>query len=152
MITDTLKNMEQYRGMHEGIDKILSLLSSYDSENFTPGRVTVDGDALYLNFCEYETHSAEGAQFEAHHRYADIMYIVEGNETVYVKNTDRLGRIVQAYDSEKDILFAELEADATKVSLQKGDVILLLPQDAHAPGCVADEKCHVKKIVGKVRL
>lgn len=36
MITDTLKNMEQYRGMHEGIDTILSLLSSYDSEISPP--------------------------------------------------------------------------------------------------------------------
>ena len=35
---------------------------------------------------------------------------------------------------------------------QAGSFVVLFPQDAHAPGCEADGKSSVKKIIGKVLL
>ena len=92
----------------------------------------------------------EGCKFEAHRKYIDVMYMVEGCETVYVKNADRLTRVTGGYDPAIEALLADYDGGASAVRLQKGDVLILFPQDAHAPGRVADAPQTVKKIIGKV--
>lgn len=152
MILETLENMQQYEGMHAGIDRILKLYPQYTCENFVAGKVDVDGDAAYMVFAEYETQPVEGAKFEAHRKYIDVMYMVDGCETIYVKNTDTLTNITDEYDSEADCLLGKADQNVTKVHLQTGDVVVLFPQDAHLPGRIADASCKVKKIIGKVRV
>jgi YhcH/YjgK/YiaL family protein len=80
------------------------------------------------------------------------MVMVEGEETIYVKPTDRLTNITAAYDPAGDYLLAEFDQDGTPVHMTPGTFIILLPQDAHAPGCWYKESTGVKKIVGKVRI
>ena len=80
------------------------------------------------------------------------MYMVEGEETIYVKPSSQLSNITSAYDANGDYLLADFDQDATPVHLTAGSFIILLPQDAHAPGCWVDSPKDVKKIVGKVLL
>lgn len=152
MIIDTITNASRYRGLHEGIDLVLDAVASYDAENFRSGRVSLDGDAVFLNFASYETHAVTDALTEAHRSYIDVMYMVEGRETVWVKPTDRLAHITASYDPDGDALLAKTDSDAIPVRLEKGSVLILFPWDAHAPGCHAEGACPVKKIIGKVRM
>ncbi len=152
MILETLENMKQYKGINSGIDKILEIYKQYTAENFVAGRVDIEGDTLYLNFAKYETTSPKEAKFEAHRKYIDVMYMVEGCETIYVKNVNKLSNITDEYNPEIDALFADFEEDTTSVRLEKGDVVILFPQDAHIPACIADNPCSIKKIIGKVRV
>ena len=105
-----------------------------------------------MNFAEYDTNPTSAAKFEAYRKYVDVMYMVEGCETIYVKNVDKLRSVTDEYNPEIEALLADFEEDSTAVRLEKGDVIILFPQDAHAPGCIADAHCKVKKIIGKVCL
>lgn len=152
MIFDKLSNAQQYKGLHPAIDQVLDAATAYHPDNFPSERVVLDGDRVYMNMASYETHSAEGASFEAHKRYADVMVIVEGVETIYVKPTDRLSHVYQEYNPQKDILMADFDTDAIPVRVEAGDFVVLFPQDAHAPGCHAGEAAKVKKIVGKICL
>lgn len=77
---------------------------------------------------------------------------VEGVETIYVKPVEKLQNVRKEYDSEKDLLLADIDEDTTVVRLEAGSFIVLFPQDAHAPGCYADSNGNVRKIVGKVRI
>ena len=45
-----------------------------------------------------------------------------------------------------------MDPDVAAIRLEAGSFVVLFPQDAHAPGCHADEAAPVKKIVGKVLL
>ena len=80
------------------------------------------------------------------------MYMVEGEETIYVKPVSQLSNITAEYNPDGDYLLADFDADATPVHLTAGSFIILLPQDAHAPNCWYGEAKNVKKIVGKVLL
>ncbi len=152
MIFDTIENAKTYKGLNARIDRALEEVAKFTPENYTVGRVDIEGDDLYLNVSAYETHPSEGALAEAHRQYIDVMYMVEGEEIIYVKPTDKLQNITKEYDPSIEALLAELDGDATPVRLQAGSFVVLFPQDAHSPGCCVDAPATVKKIIGKVRL
>ncbi|MBR7165758.1 MAG: YhcH/YjgK/YiaL family protein, partial [Clostridia bacterium] len=152
MILDRLENAKFYLGIHPGIDAILKKATEITPDNFPAEKLMLDGKKIFINPGNYETHAAEGASFEAHRAYVDVMCMIEGEETIYVKNTDALSQITMEYNPEKECLLAKLDADNTPVRLTAGSFCILFPQDAHAPGCHAEGPCKVKKLIGKVQL
>ena len=152
MILDTINNASLYAGIHAGIDKVLTLAKNYTPDNYPAERLSVDGDSVFMLFPSYETHTERGALTEAHRKYIDVMYMVEGSETIYVKSTEKLSRVSKEYDPEGDALLGDTDADATAVRLEAGSFIVLFPQDAHAPACdpLPYTNVKVKKIIGKV--
>lgn len=150
MIFDSLKNAKQYAALNERINKVFEAAKNYTTDNFVKGRVNIDGDTIYMNFAEYETKNKADAIAEAHKKYIDVMCMIEGTETIYVKNTEKLSNITSEYTEENEALLADLDDDMTPVRLEAGSFVILFPQDAHAPGCVADNSQKVKKIIGKV--
>ena len=152
MILDSIKNAYLYKGINERIDKVLEIASSLRADNFEKGRQVIDGDNLFINYVTYETRSREESVSEAHVKYADVMYMVEGSETIYVKPTFRLKKITKEYNPEIEALLAEIDDDVTPVRLDEGMFCILFPDDSHAPGCIADKAMSVKKIIGKVLL
>lgn len=152
MIFDSLSNAKQYAGIHPGIDQILEAAKAYNAGNFPAEAVVLEADKVILNPGDYTTHPVEGASLEAHRQYIDVMCMIEGCETIYVKNTAQLSNIYKPYDAEIDALLATFDADSIPVRLSAGSFVVLFPQDAHAPGCEADGPCAVKKFIGKVRI
>ena len=152
MILDQLKNAKQYKGVHAGVDKALEAMKQYTSDNYPLGKVEIDGDNVFLLLNCYETRAKEEAKAEAHRKYIDVMYMVEGAETIYVKSVDRLKNITTEYTPEMEALLADTDEDATAVRLEAGSFVVLFPQDAHSPACDADGKHTVKKIIGKVKV
>lgn len=152
MILDTITNASVYEGLHAGIDLALKAVAAYTPDNYETGRIEIDGDKVFLNRNAYATADPANAKFEAHRAYIDVMYMVEGEETIFVKPTSQLSNITSEYDANGDYLLADFDADATPVHLTAGSFIVLMPQDAHAPNCWYGESKNVKKIVAKVHL
>ena len=152
MILDLIENASCYADIHSGVTEALKEMAKYTPDYYPGGRVDIDGDNLFLLLNSYETHSPEGALCEAHQKYIDVMYMVEGEEIIYVKPTNRLCEVTKAYDPAIDALLAQADADATPVRLSARSFIVLFPQDAHAPGFYDMAPQAVKKIIGKVRI
>lgn len=152
MIYDTIFYAKRYRGIHPGIDRVLEEVTAYTPDNYPGGRINLEGDNLYLNLAEYDTHSMREGMAEAHQEYIDVMYMVEGSEVIYVKPVDRLSYVTREYDPAIEALLADIDKDCCEIRLEKGDFIILFPEDAHAPACYADRQEHVKKIIGKVKI
>ena len=110
------------------------------------GKNEVEGDKLYINLDEYET--VIDKPFEAHKRYIDIQYIIEGTEKIGVTSEDL--EIVTPYDDKKDIEFFKTNNDTNYVLMEKGDFLILYPNDKHMPCIMNGRSCHVKKAVAKV--
>ena len=87
MILDTIQNASVYEGLHAGIDLALKAVAAYTPENYETGKVELDGDKVFLLRNAYTTNDPAAAKFEAHRAYIDVMYMVEGEETIYVKPT-----------------------------------------------------------------
>lgn len=152
MIFDHIQYASTYAGLHAGIDKALNAVLSYTPDNYPTGRVELDGTNLFLLVNAYETHAPETALSEAHEQYIDVMYMVEGEETIYVKPTDQLREITKPYNPEIDALLGKLDDDATPVRLTAGSFVVLFPQDAHSPACHTDGPQSVKKVIAKVKI
>ena len=152
MIFDLMKNAACYKGILPAVTTALERMTAYTPDNYPGGKVEIDGDKLFLLLNTYETRDPNSAQFEAHKNYIDVMYMVEGEEIIYVKPTDNLQAITKAYDPAIDALLAKLDSDAIPVRLTAGTFVVLFPQDAHAPACYETAPQTVKKIIGKVKL
>ena len=152
MIFDSLANAKQYAGLNAKIDKLLEEVKKYTPDNYPEGVLELDGKDLYMIFANYETHDRKDAILEAHKQYIDVMYMVEGEETIYVKQTNDIKNITKEYDAEIDALLGDLDDDVVPVRLKKGEFVVLFPQDAHSPACVVDTPINVKKIIGKVHI
>lgn len=152
MILDTFENAKLYKGIHPGIDLVLEEIQKINPENFPAEKVFLDSKNAYLNPAQYETKDFDPAKFEAHRLYADVMCMIQGEETIYVKRADGFRSFIKEYDPEKDVYFADFGDDNTAVHLKPGAFCILFPQDAHAPGCMTEKKEYVLKIIGKVKL
>ena len=153
MILDTMDRRGQYCESYPAVYRALEAMAGYTADNYPGGRVTVDGDALFLLLNQYTTRSPENAMAEAHRQYLDVMYMVKGSETIYVKPTDRLQTITKPYSAEGDALLAKTDFDASSIHLQTGSFVVLFPQDAHSPACWGPNGADtVKKIIAKIRI
>jgi len=152
MIYDKLDNASRYDSMGPELKEALQVLQNINVNNYIIGKVTVDGDRLFYMCNAYETRAKEGALMEAHQKYIDLMYMVDGEEIIYVKPTEELGMITNPYNEDSDALLAVIDSDATALRLQKGQFVILYPQDAHCPMCQTGKPAAVKKIVMKLKI
>ena len=152
MIVDSIKNAYLYKGLNPNIDKVLEIAATLKANTFEKGRQVIDGENLFINYVSYETKAREVSASEAHRLYVDVMYMVEGSETIYVKPAHKLKNITKEYDPSIEALIADLDDDVTAVRLDEGMFCILFPDDAHAPACICDEAMTVKKIIGKVKI
>lgn len=151
MLTTSLNLAEKYDYLEEKFRKGYEFLRNTDLKALLVGRVDIDGDALFASVQEYTTMAADTCKYEAHNRYFDIQYIVEGEEQFgYAKRADLVEEA--PYDEADDmVLFKEPDQGGT-VYLKAGDCIVVAPEDAHKPRCMAGKPCKVKKIVLKVHV
>ncbi len=152
MIYDVLSNAKMYAGLNADVDKVLEAAKAYTPENFPKGQVVIEEGNVYMNMANYETHGTDTALAEAHQQFIDVMVMIDGCETIYVKDVNKLSNVTKPYDPEIEALLASYDADATPVRMEPGNFCILFPQDAHSPGCHTDGPCTVKKIIGKVRI
>lgn len=97
----------------------------------------------------YTTMPQEDLNFETHEKFFDIQYLIEGIELIGA--CTRVGlREKTPYHADNDTTFYEDPAVSGAVLLRGGDFVVLAPEDAHKPRCIADDAMAVKKIVVKV--
>ena len=151
VILDCMKNAGLYAHVVEGLEELLAAEAAYAARPEAEGGERIHGDAMFINDCRYETKPVDAdARSEAHRKYIDVMYMIDGEETIYVKPTDRLRKVTQPYDASIEALLANLDGDETAVRLQAGQFIVLFPQDAHCPARSAGEDGPVHKLIGKL--
>jgi hypothetical protein len=73
--------------------KAFNFLKTFDLKKFDTGKYELEGKNLYVIVDEHTTRNEEDSCFEAHRRYIDIQYIVEGEENIGIsalKNTKEI--------------------------------------------------------------
>jgi biofilm protein TabA len=162
MILDTLDNAPKYFALGERIAAALRFLQDTDlsklessakgSENSL--RVPIRGeDEIFALVQRYNPKRREDGFFEAHRKYIDVQYVVEGNEAMDHAPLS-LMREKTPYDAKKD--FAMYVPDVTlpsTVHVGAGMFAIFMPHDVHMPGIAVKGlpgAGEVKKVVVKV--
>ena len=140
----------QYFKNRERWEKAFSFLKDSDLKNMSLGKHELDGDNLFATVSEYTTKNEEDSRYEAHRKYADIQYLICGQERIGIAALDSI-TMLAPYDSLKDFI----SLNTTKpvyFDASPEKFFIFFPDDAHSPGVKKGENSKVRKVVVKVRI
>lgn len=145
MITGNIKDCERYCGISSRINEAFKLLKEIEYGK-NPSDMTV-------NFSKIVTSDENGAgdkkPFEAHKKYIDLHYIIEGTEQFGYANINTLKPITEYNEADDYIL---LQGEANRITLNAGDFVIAFPEDAHIPAMKYKNGERVKRAVVKILL
>ena len=113
------------------------------------GRYKIDGDNIFVSIQDYQTKQENEGKFEAHKKYADIQFIIKGEEKIGYTNIKNCTPTT-FYDDTNDIIFLDGTGDFIKA--KENTFLVFFPQDAHMPCISVNNPEYVKKAVVKVRI
>jgi YhcH/YjgK/YiaL family protein len=151
MILDTTDNARLYLGLHAGFARAFDILTDKTLAQKEDGKYTVDGEKIYYTLQHYTTKPLNEGNLEAHRKYIDIQFLLEGVEILgYAPLKDLT--TAKVYNPKKDIAFFNTPKDITKVKLEPGLFCILFPDDAHLPGRQLAGLTEVRKVVIKIQI
>lgn len=150
MIVTDLEYMDRQVPQTPLLQQALEFLRRTDLAGLPDGRTEIDGDRVFALVQRYETQASSAPRFENHLKYIDVQFIVSGVEVIGWAPVGAM-EVTAAYAEDMDICFGTVLAGMwTPVRLEAGQLMLLWPEDAHAPKCAAGKPAKVMKIVIKV--
>lgn len=149
MILDKIENKDYYINIHPLFAKAFAYIDEYLKNPVGTGTYEICGDDLFVKVQDFETR--EEGFLEAHDRYIDIQWIIEGVEKVYYTERQGLEPVCEYNEADDYILFKDGEC-SVEFLFQAGYFAIFFPVDAHKPSIKLSEKARVKKLVFKVRL
>ncbi len=149
MIFDNISNCKKYEALHSDFEKAFSFLKRADLDSLAPGRYEIDGNHVYAFVQEYETKDIENSVYEAHRKYIDIQYMLDGVENMGYSQIEKLNELAP-YNEEND--FLTLSGKPRLILYNPKEFFILFPEDAHMPGILHGKKEKVRKVVVKVRV
>ena len=157
MIIDKIENAHLYKNISERVNKSFEYIRITDLKNLPAGRYPIDGENIFALVSEYQTKSESEGKLEAHRKYFDVQYVIEGEELMgyaplgnpaFAEATAGRQQILEPYKEENDIIFYRGDKSFTKVS--SGMFAIFFPEDVHMPGISTGKISDVKKLVIKV--
>ncbi|MGI6124528.1 MAG: YhcH/YjgK/YiaL family protein [Acetivibrionales bacterium] len=149
MIYDKLDHIETYKGLSEDLYLGLEFL-----KNTTPD---IENGVHEINprvkaiVSEYETKKANENGYEAHKKYIDIQYVLQGAEKVCCLPIEHL-QLTTPYKEEIDAAFYSAYTQPVEMTIGEGCFAVFFPQDGHMPCLSINEPIKVKKVVVKVEV
>jgi YhcH/YjgK/YiaL family protein len=151
MILYTIDNTRLYVGLHARFAKAFEILRDKSLSQKEDGKYAVDSDNIYYTIQRYTTKPLSEGKLEAHRKYIDIQFLLEGVEILGYTPLKGLS-VAEEYNPEKDIAFFITPKEITKVKLEPGLFCILFPDDAHLPCRQLAGPAEVRKVVIKIRL
>ena len=148
MIFDTLENIKNYEGLGR-VYTALEFLANTNFEKIELGRYELDVDNVFYMVQSYDT-DPDKTVSEAHKKYIDIQFMVEGEEIIGVAPICVEKTEVEA-KPENDVWFYQCKTEP--ITLIENSFMVLYPNDLHCPGVATNNKAMTcRKVVVKVRV
>jgi biofilm protein TabA len=139
----------QFQAHPDRWQKAMDYLANMRPDALQPGRYELDEDNVYVLVTQGPLRSKDSAFFESHRRYADIHYVVDGEELIGV--APFTGKdVVKEYDAAKDIAFFR-EKGKFYTATPAEFFIFFAGLDAHMPSLQTKGHDTNKKIVIKIK-
>ena len=129
--------------------KALEFLARPDLAELAPGRHEIMGDEVFANVQELTTVRPGEKNYEAHRRYADVHYVISGEELMGVAPVGECEPVGEFSEADDFGLYVPGDREAW-ATLLPGDLVVTPPCDAHKPGCCPGEPAPLKKVCVKV--
>ncbi len=146
---DKLEFARQYHLRKTFWDSAFAFLKQQNLETMPKGKYPIDGDNVFASVTEDSTKAFEKTAWESHRLYADIQYVIRGEEKIGVCEVSR-ATVTDVYDEKRDV--AHYSAKGTLYRANPSVFFIFFPSDAHRPNITPGGNRIDKKIVIKVRL
>ena len=154
MILDQVENIGRYRGLIKNLDTLIDWMGTNNYKELEVGRHDIDGDRVYANVMNAETHEVADGHFEWHRDYIDVQVDCSGRESFRVTNGKTVE--IQSYDEKDDYGLVDASQDDAD-GIVAGDLdhdrfVIYMAGEPHMPTCTYEEdgKQPLKKICFKV--
>lgn len=132
MILANISDAAHYYALHPQLKVLFNYIASHDLSAAPAGRVTLDGDALFINVSDATLKHPEEQMLEVHRAYIDVHFPLSGDEGIGISPLSALGQSDAPFDEVQD--FALYTAPAQNYfTIHPGQFCLVYPHDAHAP-------------------
>jgi YhcH/YjgK/YiaL family protein len=149
MIHDNRARTHRYQPLGPRVALALEYVRSSDFGTVPDGRHPIDGDRVYALVQSYSTKLPEQGTWEAHRRYMDLQFVIEGSEQIGYLPPERTPE--GEYDAARDFVTVPgLASDGDLLTLGAGDFMLIWPGEAHIPGLAIGPQATVRKVVVKI--
>ena len=145
MIFDTLNRLNQYKGICEGLDKLIDFTLSHELNALPAGRNEIDGDNAWMN-ANVAPLVPETDLYERHLEHLDLQIPLDAGEIITVKPVEEL-----EWDFEGETGFTHGPA-GTPLHMVPGTFAVFFPGDAHNCGISEAGQTSCRKLVGKAKL
>jgi len=141
-------DLNNYADQAAPIREALDLLKKdgwADAEN---GKHYLGDTGIFVNVFEYNSKKQEEATWEAHRKYADVQFMLRGEELMEYADISHLQ--LAPYIEERDFIACEGPAEKT-VPMNVNTGYIIFPEDGHKPGISPDGSCaFVKRACAKI--
>lgn len=152
MIFDKMVNSQDYYDNYPDMKLVREFADKFSRDNMADGTYEIDGKRVFAMIQSYKTKAqTPEMMFEAHKKYIDVQYIVQGIERIRWASLDKVSLVKEEYSKGNDIAFYEGDAQFD-FTLTKGTFLFLTPNDAHLPGLCAEKEVNTRKIVFKIQV
>jgi biofilm protein TabA len=132
MVVDHLENAHRYEPLHPAFGAAFEFLRSPRLAALATGRHAIDDDRVFAMIGSATQVGRQRARLEAHRRYIDIRFLIDGHEVVGWQSLDRCTDIAVPYDPATDLIFFRHQPDIW-MPLPPQTIAVFFPTDAHAP-------------------
>lgn len=149
MIFDELSNLRRYSSLSPNFKKAIEFILDTDFTDISTGKIIVDPDNV---ICTIVDHNLEKQNnfWESHKLYADIHFVVSGNEII--RYTPIPAVEVSPYSSDNDsTIFSGCTGVPVQFDMRKNQFLIFFPGEIHQTNNQSPESPHVKKVILKVR-
>lgn len=148
MVIDKIQNSRLYTSLNSNLAFAFDYIHNTNLNLLENGKYPIKGDDVFAIVMEYNTKSSSACKLEAHKKYIDVQYVIDGVELINI--TTLKNQIPSSpYNEEKDVVFYS-EPDSLPIKLEAGMFAIFFPNDIHAPGIKYNASRKVKKVVVKV--
>lgn len=140
MIIDNINHLPLYPNLP---NKIKSFL---EGNKFKEGRNDIERDNLFAVGLKYQTKDQSEGLWEAHRKYLDIHYIIDGEEIVHLSDINLMSPTNEYQDDYQ--LFEGTKSH--EILLKSGDFMVLYPHEVHKTSIIYKRASNIKKYVFKV--
>ncbi|MDD7305059.1 MAG: YhcH/YjgK/YiaL family protein [Peptoniphilaceae bacterium] len=149
MIFGNIKNLKEYDFLEDSIKECFAYSKNNDLLSYKKGSHEIDGDRLFVNIVEYETCDKDQRFWEAHKKYLDIHFMLDGEERIDLNFLNNMQE--EDYVEEEDFLPSQGKSNSS-VILRKGDFLICYPNDCHKTAIKVKESEKIKKAIFKVKI
>lgn len=133
MIFDSIEAASFYLGAHPLLPKAFTYLDKLTVDTMPTSRMELEGEALaVVPFRDVQGLKREQAELEVHKKYADLHYLLDGQEEIGWRRVEDCSQIQAPFDIEKDFALYR-DRPETWISLKPRQFVLVWPDEAHAP-------------------